>query len=878
MADSLSYQTAYQIINDAIFGKSSHLDLSNLGLSDIPPIISQAASHLLSINLSQNKLRKFPIDELIYLQNLEMIRIEDNYITELPADIRHLKKLKFLILQNNSLSSLPTEFTFLENLLEINVDSNKFSQFPIELTGIKYLESLSINSNNLENIPSEIGNIAGLKTLSMSTNQIRVLPSQIGLLVNLHSLDISHNKIADLPDEIGDLESLTNLNLAGNELSSLPKTIRNLSKLRRLYLSDNFLLLQPETINKPEDPAAIFDDYFSNLKVPFNECKVLVVGEGSVGKTSLIRRLINNDFNPNEPKTDGISINKLVIPSNFPQGNRRPKITLNFWDFGGQGIMQATHQFFFTKRSIYLLVVDSRSTQEQNRVEYWLKLIQLYGDMSPVLIVGSKTDQHQLDIERTNLKKKYPNIVDVYETSATDGRGTKELLEAIVENIQNLPHVQIPVSQNWLDIKDNLEYMRQSFDYITYDKYEDMCRKNKINAESEQTTLITFLHDLGVILHFKNDPRLQALGILNPLWATNGVYKILNSPTLFQNKGLLTLPLLDEALNSPEYPQDKRLFIVDLMERFELSYPVEINKIFLVPDLLPKDEPTGANFNGIPSLVYKYPVLPPNILTRFIVRVNQKIHDGLVWRTGVVLKLGKSKVLIKSNIEENKITIEIDEVGQLRRATLSAIMYQLDEIHDMPPKAKPQKRVPVPGKSNIEPIDYEFLLNLEDEGVTRYPVPDGDSIHYIMVQELLSGIEKNDKKADRLNTDGGNVIINIAENAKVGDIVIGKNNIQESFNKAESAGINNELKEALRQLADAISTMNKSLTKEESVKVENSYQTIIDEAIKPNPNKEWYSVSIDGLISAAQKLDKLGEPVINLSHKVLSLLTGGVIN
>jgi hypothetical protein len=50
---------------------------------------------------------------------------------------------------------------------------------------------------------------------------------------------------------------------------------------------------------------------------------------------------------------------------------------------------------------------------------------------------------------------------------------------------------------------------------------------------------------------------------------------------------------------------------------------------------------------------------------------------------------------------------------------------------------------------------------------------------------------------------------------------------------------------------------------------------LVDEATKPKPNKKWYSVSIDGLIKAAENLDKLGEPVINLSRKVLSLLSAG---
>lgn len=54
------------------------------------------------------------------------------------------------------------------------------------------------------------------------------------------------------------------------------------------------------------------------------------------------------------------------------------------------------------------------------------------------------------------------------------------------------------------------------------------------------------------------------------------------------------------------------------------------------------------------------PSCPPSVITRFIVRMNQKIDDGLVWRTGVVLKIGDNHALVKADIEDKKITIAID--------------------------------------------------------------------------------------------------------------------------------------------------------------------------------------------------------------------------
>ena len=140
-----------------------------------------------------------------------------------------------------------------------------------------------------------------------------------------------------------------------------------------------------------------------------NEAKVLVVGEGSVGKTSLVQRLIWNKFNTSESATEGIAVNKwnidgkwVIENSRLTANNQQLKIQLNIWDFGGQEIMHATHQFFLTKRSLYLLVLDARLTQEENRVEYWLKIIQSFGGDSPVLssLATKSTSIHLILIKR----------------------------------------------------------------------------------------------------------------------------------------------------------------------------------------------------------------------------------------------------------------------------------------------------------------------------------------------------------------------------------------------------------------------------------------------------------------------------------------------
>ena len=508
-----------------------------------------------------------------------------------------------------------------------------------------------------------------------------------------------------------------------------------------------FNLRIPSEILKKSEETTLVISYDLLNKRCLNQIKLLFVGQGSVGKTSLIRRLVSGHFDACETKTEGITINYWQVDSQPENDNQHPKIQLNIWDFGGQEIMHATHQFFLTKRSLYLLVLDSRLTQEENRVEYWLKIIQSFGGESPVLVVGNKIDQHPLDIDRTGLQKKYPNIVGILETSAATGAGIEELKQAITGQVNNLPHVRDLLPETWFTVKTKLEGLGRETNFITHDKYLDLCAENEVSDETSQRTLIGFLHDLGVVLHFQDDPRLEALGILNPQWVTNGVYKILNSHTLFQNRGVLTVAMLDEILNLPEYPRGKRLFIVDMMKKFELCYDIEPDKSFLVPDLLPKDEPP-LTFNGIPVFEYAYPVLSSNVFTRFIVRMNQKIDASLVWRTGVLLKIGENHALIKADIEDKKITIAIDGLEHTRRDALSAIRYQLDEIHASTKGLNPQKMVPIPNAPNAEPLEYEYLLMLEREGDETYRVKDGNRLVTVNIREILSGIESETQRRE----------------------------------------------------------------------------------------------------------------------------------
>ena len=190
----------------------------------------------------------------------------------------------------------------------------------------------------------------GAEELDLSGMELTELPAEIGQLINLTKLHLGHNSLSNLLPEIGQLTNLRNLYLSENSLSNLPPEIGQLTNLAYLNLSENSLPIPPEILDNWFEPAKIINYYLSlqvNQQKPLHEAKMLLVGQGSVGKTSLVNRLITNNFNPKENKTEGINIQPWQLQVDSRQ------IKLNVWDFGGQEIMHATHQFFLTKRSLY---------------------------------------------------------------------------------------------------------------------------------------------------------------------------------------------------------------------------------------------------------------------------------------------------------------------------------------------------------------------------------------------------------------------------------------------------------------------------------------------------------------------------------------------
>lgn len=459
-----------------------------------------------------------------------------------------------------------------------------------------------------------------------------------------------------------------------------------------------------------------------------------------------MKRLTHNTFDSDEAKTEGINVQNWKLPCNGTD------IRVNIWDFGGQEIMHATHQFFLTQRSLYLLVLDNRQSEGQNRVEHWLKLIQAFGSQSPIIIVGNQNDVHALDLDKRSLREKYPTLRAILATSCTTGEGLEKLRQEIAKQIDQIPHIKDEFQTSHFNLKSQLEAMET--DFISYEKYQDLCISEGIETEKEQKRLIEFLHDLGIVLNFKNDARLNLnlneTNVLNPEWVTTGTYRLINNNALMtRDKGILKRNQLATILNDAKrYPTNKHTFLLNLLQKIELCFPLDDTATrYLLPDLLDRETPYTGDWQGAMQFEYHYPVLPSSIISRFIVRTHKLSPNATRWRTGVILERNGATAIVSADNEDRTITIKVK--GTQPRTLLEIIRTTLDNIHDTF-SFEPEEFIALPDNPKVI-VNYFDLLAYEAKGILTMPIRNGlsRSLKEYNVRELLNGIEDFESRTHR---------------------------------------------------------------------------------------------------------------------------------
>ena len=696
-------------------------------------------TNLTQLNLSGNGLTD--ISALKNLKNLTQLHLWNNQLTDISA-LKNLTNLTHLDLSHSQITDI-SALKGLTNLTQLNLGGNRLTNISA-LKGLTNLTQLNLGSNQLTDI-SALKGLTNLMQLDLWDNKITDI-SALKDLTNLTQLDLSGNRITDI-STLCSLKNLTRLDLLKNQIKHLPPQVLDLNMkiLQRkehyvegINLYGNPLESPPFEIVKQSEDAV--RNYFESIKAKeterLYEAKLLIVGQGDVGKTFLKNRLILDNV-PQTATTPGIGIHPWIIDITVAKDFR-----INFWDFGGQEIYHATHQFFLTKRSLYLFVWVARADDDLTSFDYWLNVIKLLSDNSPVIVVMNKSDERIKSINEQDIAKKFPNVVGFHKVSALKGTGSAELRDQIKKEIAQLPLIGEILPKVWGDIRSKLENLDRNF--ITYKEYVEICRRFNLD-EKQADFLSRYFHDLGTFLHFADNPLLQQIVFLKPEWATNAVYKVLDTRHVQENHGRFRLDDLKKIWK--DYPPDKFAHLLEMMKKFEICFELQRQQEYIVPELLrPEKPPFNWDYTGNLRFEYQYDFMPAGIITRFIVRTHHIHKPGFYWKDGVVLEREDAQALVISERLNRKITLWIK--GDDKKELLAIIRCEMDYIHQtlnqpdvkqMLPCICPQCR-----QNTIDPYFHNFLdiKNALQKGVRQIQCL--KSFDFIPIDDLLGeyGIEE----------------------------------------------------------------------------------------------------------------------------------------
>lgn len=747
-----------------------------------------------SIALSDNQITDTSI--FVNLTSLKEIYLSDNQITDITP-LANLKNLRRIYLDNNQITDIAPLFG-LENLERIDLDSNEISDIS-PLTRLKNLKTLDLSANLITDI-SPLANLKNLRDIKLSHNQITDI-TPLANLKNLREAELSYNHIIDIVSLanlknlrkiyldnnhitdilfLANLKNLTNLYLDNNQITIIPELfVRQIkldyfhSKLDYLYSFDGSFIENIIHLEKnpllPEIKQAIESNgregllaYYDNLKKgkkPFNEAKLIFLGEPNSGKTSLMEYLLGKPFDKDKRvMTKGVNLEKWRIKEEY-QGKTND-YSINFWDFGGQEIQQSIHQFFLTEGTLYIILLNAETDEQPDK---YLSYLNNYAPDSPFIIVINKIEAHPSAKITTNLisedyAKRYINTFRVSIKEASQGnKPFVEQMEALEKSIRqtlmSLPYIHQEVPKSYFDVKQNLEEKyAKKVPYLSNDTYLQICKENDVVAETEDD-LLKYLNLLGTVRFFDR-PNLRSLQILNPEWLTDGIYRIITHDRTAQYLGKIKKEDLRYILQ-PESPEQYRYevahydYIIEMMEQFKVAYFDQNEEILYIPAAFREDTPDGLrrNIYKKDALHYYFQYdngLPSFLIHSFIVqRFADILQENYYWNKGIILQEATNIEPCITLVEQNDRRIDIWLQGKHPQGYLDILREDFRSIHRTMKSLEVKEYLEI--EENVT-VEYNHLVGLKRRGKTEYSTETKD----YQINDILKIVEtpKNIQKLE----------------------------------------------------------------------------------------------------------------------------------
>jgi hypothetical protein len=691
-------------------------------------------------NLSHEEALKL-IDEA-RLKEWTKLDLSANGLTEVPESLGSLSNLEVLWLHNNQLSAVPESLGRLSNLTQLYLSYNQLNAVPESLGRLSKLRVLWLQENRLGALPESLGDLSNITRLILNHNQLTTLPESLGRLSSLTIFSLDGNQLSALPESLGRLFNLTELFLRGNRLKSLPKSLGSLANLVTICLEDN--PLNPVLQSAHDGGRAVLRSYLQGLvdekKVEaLYEAKLIFIGEGAAGKTSILKVLSGDVPSENELTTHGINVNIGDIECSHPT-IVDTKIQFNAWDFGGQEVYRVTHQFYFSPHAIYVLVWEPRAGVAQGQVEDWLKMIRMrVGKNARVLIVSTYADGNRIArIDQSVFMRDFGDLivgflaVDSFaeDAVANDKVGFAELRRKIARAAAGLPQMGQEFNEDWLKARD--EILAKEEPRISFDAFYETCRIHGLE-EIDARSLALIMNDAGYIVYYGDNKKLKDDVILKPEWLTKAIGFVLEDKVTGENDGVLPdehLPAIwGEHSIAHEERYDEKLypFFVQLMEANEVLYRIHDVEASLIAQHVPQVRPRLPWFpetldpeTPTVTLACVMKEVPVGIVPRMIVRtheyvVEQSAPEGVIrrlhWIKGMFLRHGNhGEALLE--LRANELFMQVR--GPYPQYFLHILQSNLENLianNWVGMKGRYHFTVPCPTVVNDEPCEGRFRID-----------------------------------------------------------------------------------------------------------------------------------------------------------------------
>ena len=191
-------------------------------------------------------------------------------------------------------------------------------------------------------------------------------------------------------------------------------------------------------------------------------CKVVLIGESGVGKTSIISQFINETFQVNMESTSGATFSSKVVTL-----SNKNKIKLEIWDTAGQERYRALTKMFYKDAAAAILVCDITDKNSFIQIkEYWVDQIKQNNDNIILIIVANKSDLYEKENINENEVRNYANELNAnfIVCSALNRSGIEDIFVAVGNNYFEKKYNKNNNSLDFSENKNVINDLNQSHD------------------------------------------------------------------------------------------------------------------------------------------------------------------------------------------------------------------------------------------------------------------------------------------------------------------------------------------------------------------------------------------------------------------------------